>query len=208
MLGNSFFVVHWTNTDGWDPDEPNPKTTYDNVLIAISRVAEDTVGGLVEEFGGIRLCNFELFQKFLDRLQHLKNCLKSIDIDMGPKAYLWIALIAVKDDFKENYLLWCRDMKNSALTWNSLMEEFSAIAAREEVQLIMASMEPVAATTRNTQTQSPYTGSGRFNNPRQKKHCDQCNRNVNENNTYCNICQKYRPGTIHRQIGNIVYNCR
>ena len=68
MLGNSFFVVHWTNTDGWDPDEPNPKTTYDSVLIAISRVAEDTVGGLVEEFGGIRLCNFELFQKFLSDL--------------------------------------------------------------------------------------------------------------------------------------------
>jgi hypothetical protein len=122
-------------------------------------------------------------------LQYLKNRLKSIDIDIGPKAYLWIALIAVKDDYKENYLLWCRDMKNNTLTWNSLMEEFSAIAAREKVQLSMASIEPITAITRITQIQSSNVESKRFNN-RQKKYCDQYNRDVNENNTHYNTCQK------------------
>ena len=91
--------------NGWDPDEPNPKKIYDKVLVAIPKIAKDTVGVLVKEFAGIRRCNFESFQKFLDHLQYLKNRLKSIDIDMGPKTHLWIALIAVKDDYKENYLL-------------------------------------------------------------------------------------------------------
>jgi hypothetical protein len=117
--------------NSWDPDEPNPKKTYDKILVAIPKIAEDTVG-LMEEYAGIRRRNFDSFQKFLDRLQYLKNRLKSIDIDMGPKAHLWIALIAVKDDYKENYLLWCRDMKNNTLTWNSLMEEFSAIEGRHQ----------------------------------------------------------------------------
>jgi hypothetical protein len=74
--------------NSWDLDDPNPKTMYDKVLIAIPKVAEDTVGVLMEEFTGIRRCNFDSFQKFLDRLQYLKNCLKSIDINMGPKAHL------------------------------------------------------------------------------------------------------------------------
>jgi hypothetical protein len=60
---------------------------------------------------------------------------------MGPKVHLWIVLIAVKDDYKENYLLWCHDMKNNTLTWNSLIEEFSAIAAREKVQLNLGSIQ-------------------------------------------------------------------
>jgi hypothetical protein len=75
------------------------------------------------------------------------------------------------------------------------MEEFSAIAAREKVQLNMVSIEPITATTVITQTQSSNAGSKRFNN-RQKKHCNQCNKDVNENNAHCNTCQKCRPGTI------------
>jgi hypothetical protein len=40
--------------NGWDLDKPNPKTTYDKVLIAIPNIAKDTVGVLIEEFTGIR----------------------------------------------------------------------------------------------------------------------------------------------------------
>ena len=177
--------------NGWDPDEPNPKKTYDKVLIAIPKIAEDTVGILVEEFAGIRRRNFESFQKFLDRLQYLKNRLKSIDIDMGPKAHLWIALIAVKDDYKENYLLWCRDMKNNTLTWNSLMEEFSAIAAREKVQLNLGSIQLDSKTTR---THPPNTNKS--DNSKKKKRCNKCNKDVYENNTHCDTCRKCRPGNV------------
>jgi hypothetical protein len=35
--------------NGWDPDEPNPKRTYDKVLVAIPKIADDTVGVLMEE---------------------------------------------------------------------------------------------------------------------------------------------------------------
>lgn len=182
--------------NGWDPDEPNPKKTYDKILVAIPKIAEDTVGVLMEEYAGIRRRNFDSFQKFLDRLQYLKNRLKSIDIDMGPKAHLWIALIAVKDDYKENYLLWCRDMKNNALTWNSLMEEFSAIAAREKVDISMVSIKTATSGTRITHTQSSNFGDGRSDNLSKKTHCNKCNRNVDENHSHCDTCQRCRPGSV------------
>src|ERR1700735_498196 len=178
--------------NGWDPDEPNPKATYDKVLVAIPRIAEHTVGVLMEEYAGIRRRNFDSFQKFLDRLQYLKNRLKSIDVDMGPKAHLWIALIAVQDDYKENYLVWGRDMKNNALTWNLLMEEFSAIAAREKVDINMVCIKTATSATRISQTQSSNAGRGRFDNPRKKVHCNKCNRDVNENYTHCDTCQRCR----------------
>ena len=181
--------------NGWDPDEPDPKRTYDKVLVAIPRIAEDTVGVLMEEYAGIRRRNFDSLQKFLDRLQYLKNRLKSIDVDMGPKAHLWIALIAVKDDYKENYLLWCRDMKNNALTWNLLMEEFSAIAAREKVDINMVSIETATLGTRITQTRSSNPSGGKSDNL-MKMHCNKCNRNVNENHSHCDTCQRCRPGSV------------
>ncbi|KAN0071038.1 hypothetical protein V8E54_011203 [Elaphomyces granulatus] len=182
--------------NGWDPDEPDPKRTYDKVLVAIPRIAEDTVGVLMEEYAGIRRRNFDSFQKFLDRLQYLKNRLKSIDVDMGPKAHLWIALIAVKDDYKENYLLWCRDMKSNALTWNSLMEEFSAITAREKVDINMVSIKTATSGTRITQSQSSNPSGGRSDNPRKRMHCNKCNRNVNETHSHCDTCQRCRPDSV------------
>ena len=72
------------------------------------------------------------------------------------------------------------------------MEEFSAIAAREKVDINMVSTETTTSGTRITQTQSFNPRSGRSN----KLRCKKCNRDVNENYIHCDTCQRCRPGSV------------
>jgi hypothetical protein len=121
--------------NGWDPEEEDPRATYETVLRAIPRVSEDAVGSLMTEFARIQRDQFDSFEAFVTQIQYLRRRLKELDCEVGDKPALWIAIGAIKDSYKEHYMFFVRDMANKVMTWEKLMTEYSAIAAKSEWKL-------------------------------------------------------------------------
>ena len=83
---------------------------------AIPKVSKDAVGTLMAEFARIQRSQFDTFKAFVTRIQYLRRRLRELDCDVGTKAALWIVINVVKEEYKEHYMFFVRDMSNKELT--------------------------------------------------------------------------------------------
>lgn len=129
MLGSFNYVQQKLLNHGWDPDEQNPKIVYDLVLKAIPALSEDAVGELMLEWARIERKNYDSMEKYQNRLQFLRRRLKELDCDVGDNAAMWLVLNGIREYDVRKFLV--RDLNNKTLTWEKLMLEISAEAAKE-----------------------------------------------------------------------------
>lgn len=181
--------------NGWNPEEEDPKVTYETILRAIPKVSEDAIGALMTEFGRIQRDQFDSFEAFVTRIQYLRRRLKELDCEVGDKPALWIAIGAIKDSYKEHYMFFVRDMSNKVMTWEKLMTEYSAIAAKERMEFGMASVR----ITTNSKPEGNLKSDNKTNNKfasGDKKWCGKCQREVSVKAMHCKECDKCHGGQV------------
>jgi hypothetical protein len=138
MLGSFNYIQLKLLNHGWDPDEQNPKLVYDLVLKAIPAMSEDAVGELMLEWSRMERKNYDSMEKYQNRLQFLRRRLKELDCDVGDNAAMWIVLNGIRDYDLRKFLV--RDLYNKTLTWENLMLEISAEAAKETTRMVLVSL--------------------------------------------------------------------
>ena len=124
---------------GWDPEITDPKYHYDFVLREIAKTPDTSAGEVVLEFTRIDRSQFDSLAAYQARLIYLRRRLAELDCAVSEKMYIWVTIIGLKGRYARWYLNLTRAMATNTLTWDSLMQEMTAKAIKEQPSQTMGS---------------------------------------------------------------------
>lgn len=124
---------------GWDPEATDPKYHYDFVLREIAKTPDTSAGDVVLEFTRIDRSQFDTLAAYQARLIYLRRRLAELDCTVSEKMCLWVTIIGLKGRYARWHLNLTRAMATNTLTWESLMQEMTSKAIKEQPPQMMGS---------------------------------------------------------------------
>lgn len=117
---------------GWDPEIKDPKYHYDFVLREIAKTPDTSAGEVVDEFAHIDRSQFDTLAAYQSRLIFLRRRLFEVDCAVSEKMCIWVTINGLKGRYSRWYSNLARAMATNALSWDTLMQEVTARAIKEQ----------------------------------------------------------------------------
>jgi hypothetical protein len=171
---------------GWNPEESNPRKTFEMVTQYFEKGSVDGNFKMLHEFVNIRRATFDKMETFQMRVNYLRNRLNNTTtFKMHDEAYLWMVLKGLAAEYPDLYNRSVTNLQNNNLSWGDLMAELQQLAVTENAQPAMTNIKVNQGNQGNNDNKKPDDKKKGNNQRWETENCSVCHAEIRKGSKHC-----------------------